>query len=314
LNNIHDKSSSFQRPDISTPRFAGTHHPDRATELLAEQARARVLAEIDRLDLHKYVHELDLNGYTVIPPERVAPAHFIDELREAVVDATYKAEGNDIDIRPDRINTETSVFGQTKFGANLLGFGRVFEQALMNETSLALVTYLLGESCTLQSMMSIIKGPGAEYMGLHTDQNQLSTPAPFPTIAQIANATWALTDYTQDDGATAFVPGSHRFCRHPNSSEATDVALFKPVNAPAGSIILWHGNTWHGAFPRVNPGLRICLITQFSRWYHSPLQPYVQMLPAEAFTRNPHRFSLLTGKIPIALTPQGRVANITPFG
>jgi hypothetical protein len=310
--NIQDKP--FQRPDISTPKFAGTHHPDRATELMAEEARMRVLAEIDRLGLAEYVRDLEVDGYTVIPRERVAPMSFIDQLREAVMDATYKAEGNAIDIRPDRVNTETGYFGQAKFGANLLGLNPLFEQALMNETMLALVTYLLGESCILQSMMSIIKGPGTEYMGLHTDQNQLSTPAPFPLIAQIANATWALTDYTQDNGATAFVPGSHRFCRHPNSSEATDVSLFKAVEAAAGSIILWHGNTWHGSFPRVNPGLRICLIQQFSRWYHVPLQPYVQTIPEEAFTRNPRRFSLLTGKIPVALTPQGRVANLTPFG
>ena len=304
----------FRRPDLSAPRFAGTHHPDIATERAAVDARTRVMAEIDRLNLHEYVRQLEVEGYTVLPPETVGPSSFAEALRDGVLEASKTAAGNDIDIRPDRVNTGTGYFGQVRYTTSLLHRGRIFEQALMNEAALALTTYLLGESCVLQSMMGLVKGPGSEYMGLHTDQNQLSTPAPFPTIAQIANATWALTDYTQENGATAFVAGSHRFCRHPNSSESVDLSLFKAVEARAGSIILWHGNTWHGSFPRVNPGLRISLIQQFSRWYHSPIEPFVPQLSAEIFARNSRRFSILTGKIPVMLSEQGRVANITPYG
>ena len=31
-----------------------------------------------------------------------------------------------------------------------------------------------------------------------------------------ANATWCLTDYTEEDGALAYVPGSHNYNAHPD--------------------------------------------------------------------------------------------------
>ncbi len=85
-------------------------------------------------------------------------------------------------------------------------------------------------------------------------------PAPYPAYAQVANATWLLTGYDRDAGALSFWPGSHKFCRPATSRETTGVERFVPVTAPAGSLVVWHGNTWNGAFPRRTPGLRVNLL------------------------------------------------------
>jgi hypothetical protein len=283
---------------------------------MAVEARERVLAEIDRLNLHKYVQDLELNGFTIIPPDKAAPPGFAEALRDAVLAVAEKESGNGLAIKPDQINMESDSFGQTKYVVGMMEHGRIFEEALMNETALALATYLLGESCTVRAVLGMIKGPGTEYMGLHTDQNHECTPAPFPAIAQMANVTWALTDYSEADGSTCFVPGSHKLCRHPNSSEATDLSLFKPITAPAGSILIWHGNTWHGSVPRKNPGFRVSLLFDFIRWYvRSPLPPIAQTLSPDALARNPGRFGILTGATPISsISGQGRVAIISHFG
>jgi ectoine hydroxylase-related dioxygenase (phytanoyl-CoA dioxygenase family) len=202
-----------------------------------------------------------------------------------------------------------------KFTTELLRQDIVFEQALMNEVTLALLSYLLGESCILHEMVGFVKGPGLEYLPLHTDQNQNSTPAPFPLMAQIANVTWALTDYSDGDGVTCFAAGSHKLCRHPNADEATDLSLFRPVEAKAGSILIWHGNTWHGALPRINPGFRVSFVMQFARWYHRVREAFAQMLPPEAFARNAPRLAVLTraGDYGIGGTDSRRVACISPF-
>ena len=34
-----------------------------------------------------------------------------------------------------------------------------------------------------------------------------------------------------------------------------------PVEAAAGSLIVWHGNTWHGAYPKETDGLRMNVTT-----------------------------------------------------
>ena len=57
-----------------------------------------------------------------------------------------------------------------------------------------------------------------------------------------------LTPCTKDNGALAVVPGSHRLARQPMPGEGIDQAV--PVEAEVGSLILWHGGTWHGAFRR----------------------------------------------------------------
>jgi ectoine hydroxylase-related dioxygenase (phytanoyl-CoA dioxygenase family) len=171
----------------------------------------------------------------------------------------------------------------------------IFEQMLMNEAKLALITYLLGESCTLNHFSSLVKGPGTEYLPLHTDQNQSSSPPPFPRQAQVANATWALTDYSVANGAICFVKGSHARCRAPNPEEAVDLTLYHPLEVAAGSIIIWHGNTWHGALPRTAPGVRVSVIEYFQRWYLTRTEDLSARISSAAIERNPERFAVLVG-------------------
>jgi ectoine hydroxylase-related dioxygenase (phytanoyl-CoA dioxygenase family) len=143
-----------------------------------------------------------------------------------------------------------------------------------------------------------IKGPGYQYLPLHADQASSCTPAPFPAIAQVANAVWMLSDYNAENGAVCLVPGSHRFCRHPSRTEAVDLSLFTPLEAKAGSIVVWHGNTWHGAIPRTAPGLRVSIIQYFGRWYQNPGNAFAKLLSSEDIARNPPRFSRLVGANP----------------
>ena len=106
-------------------------------------------------------------------------------------------------------------------------------------------------------------------LGLHSDM--VSFPEPFPYIAQFCNVTWLLSDYTKDNGALAFVPGSHRLCRQPLSGES--VRHVVPVEAPKGSLVVWHANTWRGSYPRVGPGLRTGIAYGLAREYVHPLEP-----------------------------------------
>jgi hypothetical protein len=305
----------------SEPRFAGAHSPDVATERAAREVRERVMAEIERLNLRKYVGDLEIDGYTILPPEVVGPASFAEELREKALEVLaqdndrYKGL-SDLDIRPDRINTASGPFGQAKGVASLLPYGRIFEQALMNEPTLAIMSYLLGESCRLQSMLALKKGPGTEYMLLHADNNHSATPVAFPAIAEHANATWILSDYSEENGSTCIVAGSHKLCRAPTSYEARDLTLFKPIAAKAGSILIHHGNVWHGSMPKRTPGYRVSIIQTFCRWYGYMHQQIAPTLPPEAFTRNPPRFSVLTGAKPVDGygSDQNRIVILTPFG
>jgi ectoine hydroxylase-related dioxygenase (phytanoyl-CoA dioxygenase family) len=278
------------------PSFAGVHSPDLETERAARQIRERVMAEIERLGVRRYIGDIEIDGYAILPPEVAGPMSFVDELREKALEVLEKDTAENVDIRPDRVNTDSGMFGQTKNAYSLLRHGRIFEQALMNEPMLAIMSYLLGESCRLQSMIAVKKGPGAQHMPLHTDNNHTATPIVFPALAEHANATWLLTDYDEEGGSSCFVDGSHKLRRAPTAQESRDLTLFKPIKARAGSILIHHGNVWHGSVPRRVPGYRVSVIMAFTRWYGWMYEQIYTTLSPEAFARNPPRFGVLTGR------------------
>ncbi len=267
-------------------------------------AEARVMAEIERLGLSRNAHELDRNGFTILRPDQVSTPAQVDELRDRIVGIAGRSLGPRETVESgDALSSKSSNLGQVQTDMNLLHEGEVFEQALMNEAQLALITYLLGESCALSHTSSLVKGPGEEYLPLHADQSVTGAPAPYPNFAQVANATWALTDYNAENGALCLVAGSHRLCRAPTMSEATDISLFRPVECPAGSVIIWQGNTWHGAVPRRKPGIRVSLLYYFTRWYYPALENLAGSFSPEVLKRNGERFSLITRQVQPMMDP-----------
>lgn len=246
--------------------------------------------ELRSMDLEPRVAELEAFGFTVLP--EVLPPQLVDRLRAAILADTEDRTG----VAPD-VDT-----GATHPGINLapylLGTDPVFEEALLWPETLALVTYLLGQSCLLSSITSHLKGPGGE-LPLHADVSGNGVPPPYPHLAMVANCNFALTDYTREGGAFAVVPGSHRWCRPPSGREvslgegANPDAV--PVEVPAGSAIVFHGNTWHGSFPRSIPGFRINLALYFCRRFVEPQSRYRDAVPPEVLERNGERFARLVG-------------------
>jgi ectoine hydroxylase-related dioxygenase (phytanoyl-CoA dioxygenase family) len=243
------------------------------------------------LGLEANLAELDTYGLTVVEPAKVAPREFTERLLKCVLEIAGKRDalsGTGGEGRP----------GQYKGVGQLLYYllfeDRIFEEALLNPTVLSLITYLLGDSCLLSSVTGMIKGQNAERSVLHTDNGMI--PSPFPPYAQVANATWILTDYSRENGSLLFVPGSHRLCRHPSPSERDDESTMVAVEAPAGSLVVWHGNLWHGAFPKRTPGLRVNLIFLFCRVHCITQETYEDRIPREVLDRNPDRFAKLLGR------------------
>jgi hypothetical protein len=262
-------------------------------------AAARVLGRIAELDLQKNAWEIDTFGYTVLTPGQVAPAGFCERLRDLVLDAAAAGSGQRPALDEGSAPGEHLTFlGRTQFLPDILFSDVAFEQAMMNARVLALVTYMLGESCLMTAMNAVVKGPGPECLPLHVDTPE---PSPLPPYATVANVTWLLSDYGKAQGGTFFVPGSNRWCRAPMYGESIDLSPAVTVEAPAGSVLIWHGNSWHGAWPRTAPGVRVSLLTYFARYYmrdqrDDAVGHYSARVTDEMLARNPERFAVLTGR------------------
>jgi hypothetical protein len=261
----------------------------------SDDPASRVMAEIVELGLERNAWELDSLGYTVVTPDQVAAGGLAHALREKLLDDVQLQLGFRPDLERDvGIAAKATAIGRGVHIPRVLFRDEIYEKALMNRALLALITYLLGESCILSGSSAMLKVRAQERLELHSDQT--GQPSPLPPYAQTANATWVLSDYSEANGATCFVPCSHKLCRHPNAAESVDPSLAVTVAAPAGSIVIWHGNTWHGAVPRTNPGGRLSLIFLFVRWYLKPHLPFGQEVSAEMLARNPDRFATLMDK------------------
>jgi ectoine hydroxylase-related dioxygenase (phytanoyl-CoA dioxygenase family) len=94
----------------------------------------------------------------------------------------------------------------------------------------------------LHLTQSIAIGPDSPAQYLHRDQWCFDM-FPFPREVDVEIATiWALTDFTEDVGATRLVPDSHRT---PDSRTYTPADTV-PATMPRGSVVMYLGSTVHG--------------------------------------------------------------------
>lgn len=251
--------------------------------------------ELRQLGLERYIADLAMQGYAVLPPELVAPSSYITQLREALVNVSHRRTG----VKPDEVAGATHQKQMHPLGQHMryvLFEDPIFEPVLTNPVLLGLITYLVGYDAILSLYDGMLKGPGGVPLDLHNDNGDKIT-AVYADQPQTANINLFLSDYTEGAGPIAFLPGSHVFRREPTPAEMRDLLPeMVPVLAPAGSAVIWPANTWHTALPRRDAGLRATLLYDFCRGHLQTQSPFRQDVSDEVLARNPPRFAQLMDK------------------
>lgn len=240
---------------------------------------------VKELSLESYAHELETEGLTIVPPEVTGvDESLFSRCTEVLLERfteitngcpitledgpTQELSWPDLPnspLRPKDAPEPTQMLIQ-----QLLQLDRCFRDLFVNPVTDALIGHVFGgknnnnsRSWRFSSTNSFVKWQGdygyGEHLGLHCDQG--ANPLPWGHTALTANATWALTEYTKEDGALAYVPASHKSNAHPNHPFAASRAV--AAECPAGSVIIWPGSTWHGAFPKKTPGLRLNAVAYY---------------------------------------------------
>jgi ectoine hydroxylase-related dioxygenase (phytanoyl-CoA dioxygenase family) len=116
----------------------------------------------------------------------------------------------------------------------------VFCGLAAHPAALALVKATIGWPALLSNISANITGPGGGEMMLHADQ--LYMPQPWSGVQGI-NVLWCLDDFTDENGGTRVVPGSHTLNRAPTGDDNAVETV--AIEAPAGSMVAVDGRVWH---------------------------------------------------------------------
>ncbi|HEY5646441.1 MAG TPA: phytanoyl-CoA dioxygenase family protein [Pseudomonadales bacterium] len=183
------------------------------------------------MGLDETLAEIETQGYTIL--RNVIPPELIDALNEALnrLERTLGAEpGGNLFEGHHTIRIY-----------NLLARDPVFQAVPVHPAVLPVVEGVLDKGCLVSSLSSISIDPGEVAQPIHADDTLIGLPRPHQPL--VCNSMWALTDFTEENGATRIVPGSHRLDSKPDYGTHPDSIA---AEMSRGSVLIWNGSLWHG--------------------------------------------------------------------
>ena len=182
-------------------------------------------------ELAQALIDFDRDGFVIL--EDVIEAELISELKEAL----QKTE-HDLDIT----GRDTDFEGRKTIRIyNLLAHDEVYWKVPVHNAVLPFAEKVLDAELQLSSISAITLCPGQPSQPLHADDQLI--PVPKPHQAFTLNCVWAISDFTEENGATRLIPGSHKAGDMPEYTVELDSVAGE---MSAGSVIFWHGSLWHG--------------------------------------------------------------------
>jgi ectoine hydroxylase-related dioxygenase (phytanoyl-CoA dioxygenase family) len=184
------------------------------------------------------------DGWVII--EGLAPGATVTRVRDAlrpVLDAT-----------PYGVN---SFYGRrTRRAFGLPAKTRALDGLLCDAT----VTRAIGDALgpvLLSTIAAVEIDPGEQAQALHRDAD--AWPVGTDAGQIVANAIWALDDFTAENGATRLVSGSHGDPDPPGPDAPVVVA-----EMPAGAALVYLGTLWHGGGSNASAQARLGLIVGYT--------------------------------------------------
>ena len=224
-------------------------------------------------DLATCLGAIEEHGWVVLSD--VAPNSLFDELEAALEPllAACPTGRNDFEgYRTKRVN-------------NLLAKGEVFQRVACNDDVLSVVEAVLGPHLQVSIISAIQILPGEDAQGLHTDDGLFPLPKPHPPV--VCNTMWAIDDFTEANGATRLIPGSHR---HGDWERPTIAA-----EMPRGSVLVWLGNLVHEGGPNTTDRPRLGITMNYNQaWLRQQENQYLG-IPFEVVAGFPDRLRRLVG-------------------
>jgi ectoine hydroxylase-related dioxygenase (phytanoyl-CoA dioxygenase family) len=185
---------------------------------------------MDSATREQHVERIRHDGFTVV--ERAIEPALIDSLNAAL-----ERLERELAAKPAMNGFEGH---RTVRIYNLLAYGAPFDRVPVHDNVLPVVEAVLDQGCLISSLSSIAIDPGEMAQPIHADDMVIPLDKPHRPI--VCNSMWALTNFTDENGATRMVPGSHR-AQNPEYGGKYETLA---AEMPKGSVLIWDGALWHG--------------------------------------------------------------------
>ena len=158
---------------------------------------------------------------------------------------------------------------------NVFGKTRVTDRLADHPRILGLMDKFFEPGFLLSQSQIINIMPDEDAQGLHVDDGFYRIPRPRPALG--AATVWAIDDFTENNGATVVIPGSHKW-DDDRTGQRTEAI---PAVMPAGSVIFFLGTTWHGGGENRSGAARFAITHQYCNAFLRQQENYLLELSKE---------------------------------
>jgi ectoine hydroxylase-related dioxygenase (phytanoyl-CoA dioxygenase family) len=231
--------------------------------------------------MDKHAAEMREQGYTVIPD-------FVDPgaIRAALAPYLGSHYGrNDFEgFRTERVYT-------------LVARGKIFEHVTEDPRLLALLDRVLQPGYLLTASQAICIHPGENAQGIHTDDGFYRQPRPRAAISYTVIV--AVDAFTEANGATQVIPGSHLWGDPGSAERPTDMAelekLLVPMEMPAGAALVFPGTLLHQGGANTTDKPRLAFTNKYCEPWARTQENFFLAIPKEQVRAMSPRLQALLG-------------------
>jgi len=207
---------------------------------------------------------IDCNGAVVI--DRLASAEMMDRIGSELRPWVEKSPAGRDGFEGRR----------TRRTGGLIARSQTARELVMNPLVLGVAKQILSHATSFQMHVTqvITIGPEEPAQPIHRDQWAFDS-YPFAKDYPVSFGTmWAMTDFTEENGATRIVVGSHKFDDQLRFTEADT----EPAEMLKGSVLLYPGTTYHGAGANRSNGSRSGITIQYNvSWLRQEENQYLSV-------------------------------------
>jgi len=223
----------------------------------------------------------DADGFVVL--EGLLNETALEEIRERLAELLRKGPWGRNDFEGTR----------TRRIYTLVGRGETFERLAEHPVILSMLDELLLPNYLLTASQAIAIAPGETPQPAHTDDSFYTIPRPRPPIS--ISTMWAIDDFTEENGATEVIPGSHRWSEEQLvnlyvGDDSVQLApgyrpLLRPLVMGAGSCTVFAGTLVHRGGQNRSTRVRTAISNQYCQPWARTQENFFLSIPKRRVAR-----------------------------